>query len=169
MVVVWQGCFDRDYYRPNQWLYLDSSITGGDAQMSNPNDCNMELNLDGQEGRCICQTCAPGKYKAKLICKDDLTECILEKDRTKKYYTEIYQCRRCEVGTYQNEIGQNQCKICDKGQYQDIPFSNFLETPTLDCKYVFHFCLRFFVGCSFFSDFYLQVKCVQMDIYPKHP
>lgn len=108
------GCFDRDQKSFNSWLYLNNDIAGNNAniykndmtwEMENIDDCNTQYHDKGR-GRCICETCAPGTYKAAMICNDD-KECVLEKDKTKKYYTKLYQCRRCEVGRYQNEIGMN--------------------------------------------------------------
>jgi hypothetical protein len=116
--------------------------------MSTKFDCNIDTNLN-LDGRCICETCAPGKYKTLVVC-NDAKECVLMKEKTNKYYTEMYQCRRCEVGRYQNEIGRNDCKNCDVGQYQDVttstpsipsyankpwqPYTDNMIKPTIKCK-----------------------------------
>ena len=132
------GCFDQERDFVNQFLYLDNIFTGSVGQMDHKEDCNMEENELGLPGRCICETCSPGKYKARMACGDtggyNPSGCVLEKDKTKEHYYTAYKCRRCDVGMYQDEIGRDECKVCEAGRYQEKVWNDYIGSPTLACR-----------------------------------
>ena len=126
------GCFDTDYDFVNQYLYLDNNFHGPvgtkQHQMDATNDCNLDSNVK-EYGRCICETCGPGKYKAKMACGEN-GECVLAEDfpgpidktgkpKYKSYYYTVYKCLTCNYGQYQDEVGRHNCKTCRNGTYQD--------------------------------------------------
>ena len=48
--------------------------------MSYHDDCNIDANVM-EYGRCICETCGPGKYKAEMSCGEN-GHCIMAEDKT---------------------------------------------------------------------------------------
>ena len=88
--------------------------------MSYHDDCNIDANVM-EYGRCICETCGPGKYKAEMSCGEN-GHCIMAEDKTvydKIHYYTVFKCLKCNYGEYQNEIGAESCKKCAAGTYQD--------------------------------------------------
>lgn len=106
---------------------------------------NVPASKTTNDANCIpkINTCAAGKYRS--IWGRSITESdpVCRKCSMGTYQNESGQtsCKNCPQGTYQNESGQTSCKSCPDGQFQNASGSTSCKLPS-ECQYVEYVALR---------------------------